>query len=133
MSKKKKKNKVEKIGAIDVENNVEKKSKTIIQFLLNPKLLLCVLIAWMITNGWSYVFIFLGTYFKIGWMLKIGSAYLAFLWFPFTPEKIVTIAIAIALLHLLFPNDKKTLAVLKLFYKKEKNALKNNKNKNKEL
>ncbi len=54
----------------------------------------------------------LGTFFGIKWMIAVGGAYMAFLWFPFTPEKIVTVFIAIWLLRLLFPNDEKTLAVL---------------------
>ena len=110
----------------EVKNKkTNKKIKRILQFLLNPKLLICLLIAWMITNGWSYVFLFLGTYFKIGWMLKISGAYLAFLWLPFTPEKIVTIAIAITLLRFLFPEDKKTLAVLRRLHLKAKKGKEN--------
>ena len=89
------------------ENKQNNKLKKIIQFILNPKLLVCFVIAWIITNGWSYVFVFLGTHLKIKWMLSVGSAYLAFLWLPFTPEKLVTIALAIILLRFLFPNDKK--------------------------
>ena len=82
------------------------------QFLLNPRLLMCFGIAWMLTNGWSYVVFALGTYFGIGWMVALGGAYLAFLWLPISPEKIVTVAIAIVLLRWLFPNDQRTLAVL---------------------
>ena len=86
--------------------------KKIVQFILNPRLLLCIAIAWLITNGWSYILFGIGTYFKIGWMITISSAYIAFLWLPVSPEKIVTFAIAIVLLRVLFPNDQKTLAVL---------------------
>lgn len=87
--------------------------KVALQFLLNPRLLLCFGIAWMITNGWSYVLFGVGTYFEIPWMLAVSGAYLAFLWIPATPEKILTVAIAIALLRFFFPNDEKTLGVLK--------------------
>lgn len=87
--------------------------KMIVQCILNPRFLLCFGIAWMITNGWSYVFFALGTLFDIGWMVAIGGAYLAFLWLPISPEKIVTVAIAMALLRWLFPNDEKTLGILK--------------------
>ena len=38
---------------------------------------------------------------------------MAFLWFPMSPEKLATVAISIALLRILFPNDTKTLGVLK--------------------
>jgi hypothetical protein len=55
-------------------------------------------------------------------MIAVGGAYMALLWLPFTPEKIITCAIAIALLRWLFPNDKKTLAVLRGWYEKAKAA-----------
>lgn len=102
--------------------------KTVIQFILNPRLLLCLGLGWIITNGWSYVLFALGTYFGIGWMVAVGGGYMAFLWFPFTPEKVVTVVIAIALLRFFFPNDQKTLAILKNLYEKAKAAVKNRKN-----
>lgn len=110
---------------------MKEKIKKIILFIVNPKLLLCFGIAWMITNGWAYVLTGLGAIFEISWMVAVGGAYLAALWVPFTPEKILTLIISIWLLKLLFPNDKKTLAVLinmketikaKLRAKKEKRA-----------
>lgn len=100
------------------------KLKKIIRFITNPRLLLCVAIAWLITNGWSYILFGVGSYFGIHWMTAVAGAYIAFLWLPISPEKIVTFAIAIALLRLLFPNDQKTLAVLKGFYEKAKAAIK---------
>ena len=45
-------------------------------------------------------------------MTAVGASYLAFLWLPITPEKIITIAIAVFLLKRLFPRDEKTLAYL---------------------
>ena len=57
---------------------------------------------------------------------------MAFLWFPFTPEKLITMVIAIALLRFLFPNDQKTLAILRKLHEKAKLAVKNRKNKTKE-
>ncbi len=92
---------------------MKQKLKKIVQFILNPRLLLCYGLAWMITNGWSYVFCVVGVWLDIGWMVAVGTAYLAFLWLPVSPEKIVTFAITIALLRWLFPNDQKTLAVMK--------------------
>ena len=82
-------------------------------FLLNPRLLICFIVAWFITNGWSYLFLWLGIYFDIGWMSYVGGAYLSFLWMPFTPEKILTVIIAFGILRLVFPSDEKTLAILK--------------------
>ncbi len=103
---------------------MKEKLKKLVQFFLNPRLLLCWGLAWMITNGWSYVLLALGTWLGNGWMIGIASAYLAFLWLPISPEKLVTFAIALALLRWLFPNDEKTLATLKHSYEKLKRALK---------
>lgn len=95
------------------KENVKKKLKKIARFILNPRLLLCFGIAWMITNGWCYVFAALGTLLDITWMTVVGVTYAGLLWIPFTPEKILTVIIAIFLLRVIFPNDKNTLAVLK--------------------
>jgi hypothetical protein len=97
--------------------------KTAVQFILNPRLLLCFGIGWMITNGWSYVLLGLGTWLNNEWMMGIAGAYLTFLWLPVSPEKLVTVAIAIALLRWLFPNDQKTLGLLKQTYSELKQAL----------
>lgn len=83
------------------------------QLILNPRLLLCLLIAWMITNGWSYIFFGLGMLLEINWMMVAGAAYMSFLWIPFTPEKLLTVIIAMLLLKLLFPKDEKTLGVFR--------------------
>ena len=91
---------------------MKQKLKKILLFIANPRLLLCFAIAWMITNGWSYVLFAAGTIWENEWLLGISGAYLAFLWLPVSPEKLVTVAIAIALLRFFFPNDEKTLAVL---------------------
>lgn len=112
-----------------MKEKIIQKVKMIIQFLLNPRLLLCVAIAWMITNGWSYVMFGFGMYFGIEWMIAVSSTYLTFLWFPFSPEKIATAAIAIGLLKWLFPSDEKTLAVLSRMYHNAKNAIKKKKKK----
>ena len=82
------------------------------RFLLNPRLLLCLVIAWMITNGWSYVMFGLGMLMKIHWMRVVGGAYMSFLWLPFTPEKILTLGLSILFLRWLFPHDQKTLQAL---------------------
>ena len=97
--------------------------KKALQFIANPRLLLCFAIAWMITNGWSYVLFGLGTFLEIHWMAAVAGAYMALLWLPFTPEKIITCAIAIALLRWLFPGDQKTLAVLHGWREKAKAAI----------
>ena len=101
----------------------------IVQFFANPRLLLCVGLAWIITNGWSYILLAVGTYLQIGWMVAVAGAYMTFLWFPFTPEKLATVIIAMFLLKRLFPNDKKTLGILHDLHQKVKDKWKNRKNK----
>ena len=97
--------------------------KKAVMFLLNPRLLLCFGLGWMITNGWSYILLALGTWLKIGWMIAVSGAYLTFLWLPISPEKIITVAIAMWLMKVLFPNDTKTLGVLRDMYAKLKKAV----------
>ena len=116
-----------------MKEKTKNKFKKAIQFILNPRLLLCLGIAWLITNGWSYIMLGFGTYCQIGWMIAVASAYLTFLWLPISPEKIVTVAIAIALLRWLFPKDEKTPAVLTNMYKKVKNTIKSKKKKKDDL
>lgn len=96
---------------------------TALRFVANPHFLLCFGIGWMITNGWSYILLVIGTFFEIGWMVGIASAYLAFLWLPISAEKIITLTIAILLMQRFFPNDKNTLEVLKKLYSKSKSTV----------
>lgn len=103
--------------------------KRVLQFFLNPRFMLCFGVGWMITNGWSYLLLALGTWLQNGWMIGISTAYLAFLWLPVSPEKLVTVTIAIFLLRWWFPGDQKTLAILKGAYEKLKAAVKKRKNK----
>ena len=107
------------------------KIKKILWFFANPKLLLCLGIAWIITNGWSYILFAIGTIFEINWMIIVSSAYLTFLWIPFTPEKILTFIIAIFLLKVLFPKDEKTLAIIMDLYNKTKDLFKKKKSQKK--
>lgn len=71
--------------------------KKIVRFITNPHLILCFGIAWIITNGWSYVMLGLGTFFDIKWMVAVASGYLAFLWLPISPEKILTLALSLVM------------------------------------
>lgn len=96
------------------KERIQKAAKKLVRFLLNPRLLLCLFIAWMITNGWSYAFFAIGMLLKINWMRVVGGAYMGLLWLPFTPEKLLTMLIAIGLLRLFFPRDQQTLGVLRM-------------------
>ena len=114
-----------------IKGNFKDRMKKILSFILNPHLVLCFGIAWMITNGWSYVILAIGSYFGIEWMVAFSGAYLTFLWFPFTPEKILTAIIAMVLLRFLFPKDQKTLAILTNIYNKTKEKFHSRKKKGK--
>lgn len=102
------------------KDKIRKGIKSTIDFLFNPRLLLCFGIAWIITNGWAYIAMAMGLICDIGWLATIGTTYLAFLWLPITPEKIITVAIAICLLKKLFPEDTKTLRKLMFLKAKAK-------------
>ena len=108
---------------------MKQKIKKVLEFLLNPRFLLCFGLAWMITNGWSYILMGIGTWLEIGWMVGLAGAWLTLLWFPFTPEKVLTVAIAIGLLRWLFPRDEKTLKVLMELHAKASAALKKRRSK----
>lgn len=94
------------------------KIKKIINFFLNPHLIVCLGIGWFITNGWAYLAFFIGMALGQSWIYSTAAAYLTLLWIPFTPEKIITVIIAIWLLSKLFPNDTKSLSVLRALRKK---------------
>jgi hypothetical protein len=87
--------------------------KKTLRLVFNPRFLLCFGLAWIVTNGWSYILLAVGALCEIGWMMAVAGAYMAFLWLPFTPEKLLTLALAILLLRWLFPHDEKTLGVLR--------------------
>ncbi len=70
-----------------------------------------------------------GTFLEIPWMIAVSGAYLTVLWLPISPEKILTVAIAIGLLRILFPKDEQTLGVLKQMHEDIKNAVKAKKQK----
>ncbi len=107
-----------------LKSRIKRTAKKWLMVILNPRLLLCLFIGWMITNGWSYVFFTLGMYFDITWMYAIGLGYMSMLWAPFTPEKIITVIIALFLMRVIFPQDEKTIGVLRSEVKSLKASLK---------
>ncbi len=107
-----------------VKEKIKYWAKTVVEFILNPRLLLCFGLAWIITNGWAYITAAIAMWLKLEWLAAVAGGYLAALWIPFTPEKIITVIIAIFLLKLLFPNDKKTLQKLHNMKEKAKEEIK---------
>ena len=110
-------------------NRIWRMIKAAITLLFNPRFVLCYGLAWLITNGWAYICTGIGMLADIEWLMRISAGYLALIWIPLTPEKIITAAIAIFLLKRLFPNDQKTLAVLKRLHHTAKAKLKEHKHK----
>lgn len=78
--------------------NVYLKIKPFLTWRMFP----CIFIAWMITSGWSWLFIAFGSWLNIKWMLSVGLGYQAILWMPWTAEKIITVAIALWLYRLIY-------------------------------
>jgi len=76
--------------------------------LLNVHFLICFGLGWMATNGWAYLFLLAGILCRNTVWSAVASGYLAFLWLPFTPEKIITVMIASLLMKMLFPRDFET-------------------------
>ena len=101
--------------------------KKALLFITNPRLLLSFGIAWLITNGWAYILFIIGTIVGNGWLIGISTSYLGLLWLPCTPEKLITIPLAILILKLLFPKDKNTLALLEAAFNKLKQTLRRKK------
>lgn len=91
---------------------------------LNWKFVVSFFFAWMFTNGWSYIALGIGIAFKVSWLITVASGYQTFLWLPCTPEKIVTIPLAICIHRLLFPRDFKNIEKLNRIFEKEKRKLK---------
>lgn len=88
---------------------IEEKPKLIAiwNYIKDWRTFVSFLIAWMITNGWCYVFIVLGSWLEIKWMSITGWSYLAFLWLPCTPEKVITIPLGIFIKKLIFRHKNK--------------------------
>ena len=116
----------------ETKEKIKEIVKKTVMFILNPRLLLCFGIAWIITNGWAYIALGIGLLFKIEWLVLLSGSYTALMWVPGTPEKIVTVAITIFLLRILFPKDEKTLGILRDMYAKLVSAVKAKKKKKKD-
>lgn len=78
----------------------------IYKFIVDWRMAVSFAIAWMITNGWAYVFIILGKILDIKWMFAVGVSYIAILWLPFTPEKLITIPLSVFIKKILFRRKK---------------------------
>ena len=76
-------------------------------------------LAWVITNGIWYVFAFVPMRLP-DWLVWFSRSYIAFLYIPTTPEKLITIPMAIFFQTQLFKGDEKTKAQLNDMYAQAK-------------
>lgn len=67
-------------------------------------------------NGWTYIGVALIPKIGLNWFTRAASVWLSILWLPGTPEKLITVPIAIWLHTKLFKNDKKTHDQLQIMY-----------------
>ena len=74
----------------------------------------------MITNGWAWIGVFLFPYYPDNWFTITSVSWMAFLWAPFTPEKLVTVPMAIWIHTKIFKKDPKTRAMLDKMYAEAK-------------
>lgn len=79
------------------------KIKKALVALKDPKFAFSFLLAWLITNGWSYIFIAIPN----PTLRKIGLGWQAILWLPFTVEKPITFAIAVWFRKIIFRKKEK--------------------------
>ena len=81
--------------------------KSIIKECKSLDYLLCLVISWLIVNGWSYAFIFIGIICKNDVLGIIGTSVQAILWMPFIPCWAIIPALAYCLKKLLFRKNTK--------------------------
>ena len=84
-----------------------KKLWIVLKPFTNWRFLISYGVAWMITNGWCWIGLGVSFIFNINWLKIVCTSYMAFLWMPFTVEKIVTIPLAIWFQTIFFKNDLK--------------------------
>lgn len=85
----------------------------------NFRFLISFGIAWLITNGIWYIMAFVPMNLP-DWLVWISRSYVAFLYIPTTPEKLITIPMAIFFQTQLFKNDTKTKKQLQDMYAQAK-------------
>ena len=84
---------------------------------LTWRILVCYLPVYFISTGWAY----LASVFASGWLQGVAIGWLAFLWMPFCPEKLVTIPITIWVHKKLFPKQSCN-ELYKVLEKEKKNS-----------
>lgn len=76
----------------------------IIKPFLTWRILLCYLPFWFVFTGWTYIALAIGNV----WWKTVAGVWLAWMWMPWCPEKLITIPLTIWLHKKLFPNRDTT-------------------------
>lgn len=76
----------------------------IIKPFLSWRILLCYFPFWMLFTGWTYVALAIGNV----WWKTAAGVWLAWMWMPWCPEKLITIPATIWLHKKIFPNRATT-------------------------
>lgn len=75
------------------------KAIKIIKPFLSWRILVCYLPFWFVFTGWTYVALAIGN----TWWKTASGVWLAWMWMPWCPEKLITIPLTIWLHKKLFP------------------------------
>lgn len=89
------------------KKRISEKLKIFIKPFLNWKFLLSFGLSWVITNGWSFIFVLIGTMFNITWMITVGGFWIGVGIIPDGVWILCSIPLAIVFQTKLFPHDEK--------------------------
>ena len=81
-----------------------------IRFILDWRTLMCYIPVWFAFSGWTYVVIIYGS----PWWKTIAGAWLAMLWMPWCPEKLITIPLTLWIKKILFKKENLYMATEKI-------------------
>lgn len=76
----------------------------IIKPFLTWRILICYMPFWFLFTGWTYIALAIGN----AWWRAASGVWLAWMWMPWCPEKLITIPLTIWLYKKLFPNRATT-------------------------
>lgn len=97
------------------------KIKIYLKPFFNWRFLVSYFIPFMLINGWAWIGVFLMPVIGSNWFTIAATTWLGILWLPCTPEKLITIPLAIFIHTKIFgPKDPKTREDLEKMYSEAK-------------
>ena len=81
-----------------------------IKFILDWRTFMCYIPVWFVFSGWTYVVLIYGS----PWWRTIAGAWLAMLWMPWCPEKLITIPLSLWIKKILFKKENLYMATEKI-------------------